>query len=312
MVVKRYQGSNLILRRRLHVVRRGSASPGRRSCIFAVSLAHLRASGTTPPYPRRPWAGYRANSMSEKQLVDWEVFPKFPDLQRQAGGWASTSILRYIVAVLGCTDPELKTGSGPATSPATRRLLDRLTAHHPAGMPRPKPTEWFSYAEYRLSSAPRGTIKAVKAWGEAELLGLLEKSTQRAEGGNRLDDLEAILRAVDESALDASARRTLERIRKSVAEDWVNHHAAWEGFEQLIVPLPPLDEVFDAHRSYTVEQAAKRCGVSAGTIRNRIKAGRLQSTMTNGSARISGAELNRAIAARELDADPRGNTAQGR
>jgi excisionase family DNA binding protein len=179
-------------------------------------------------------------------------------------------------------------------------------------MPRPKPTDWFSYAEYRLSSAPRGTVKAVKAWGEAELLGLLEKSTQRAEGGNRLDDLEAILRAVNESALDASARRTLERIRKSVAEDWVNHHAAWEGFEQLIVPLPPLDEVFDAHRSYTVEQAAKRCGISAGTIRNRIKAGRLQSTMTNGGTRISGAELNRAIAARELDADPRGNTAQGR
>ena len=266
------------------------------------------------PCARSPVAlgGYRAAGMFDQHKADEESFPTFPDLASHAGGRSSTPILEYILAVLGCTDPEIVAGSHSATSPATHRLLDRLTAHHPAGMPRPKPTEWFSYAEYRLSSAPRGTIKAVKAWGEAELLGLLEKSTQRAEGGNRLDDLEAILRAVDESALDASARRTLERIRKSVAEDWVNHHAAWEGFEQLIVPLPPLDEVFDAHRSYTVEQAAKRCGVSAGTIRNRIKAGRLQSTMTNGSARISGAELNRAIAARELDADPRGNTAQGR
>jgi excisionase family DNA binding protein len=262
--------------------------------------------------PSRPLTGYRAVRMSDPRPADQETFPKFPDLARQAGGNLSKSILKYILAVLGCTDPEIVAGSASATSPATRRLLDRLTAHHPAGMPRPKPTEWFAYAEYRLSSAPRGAVKAVKAWGEAELLGLLEKSTQRAEGGNRLDDLEAILRAVNESALDASARRTLERIWKSVAEDWVNHHAAWEGFEQLIVPLPPLDEVFDAHRSYTIEQAAKRCGISAGTIRNRIKAGRLQSMMTNGGTRISGAELNRAIAARELDADPRGNTAQGR
>ena len=59
-----------------------------------------------------------------------------------------------------------------------------------------------------------------------------------------------------------------------------------------------------------IEQAARAIGVSEATIRGRIKAQRLMATKSRGAMRMTGVELNRALAAGEFNADPRGSTSQ--
>jgi hypothetical protein len=175
---------------------------------------------------------------------------------------------------------------------------------------RPAPSDWWGFLHDRLEKAPTTAAKAIRAWGEETLLAALKNSAQADESTPRIDDFDAILDAVDDAKLDAGQKRTLERLKLASKRNWVQHHSAWEGFEQLIVPLPPLEEVFDAGGTYSIEQAARAIGVSEATIRGRIKAQRLMATKSRGAMRMTGVELNRALAAGEFNADPRGSTAQ--
>lgn len=234
--------------------------------------------------------------------------PRFPSSPSARGTPRVDDLMTYVKAVLARMDPSARFAGTP--SPATDRLMARLGADRLPPARRPASSDWWGFVQERLDSAPASAAKAIRAWGEETLLAALKNSAQADESTPRIDDFDAILDAVDDAKLDAEQKRTLERLKLASKRNWVQHHSAWEGFEQLIVPLPPLEEVFDAGGTYSIEQAARAIGVSEATIRGRIKAQRLMATKSRGAMRMTGVELNRALAAGEFNADPRGSTAQ--
>lgn len=234
--------------------------------------------------------------------------PRFPSSPSTRGTPRVDDLMTYVKAVLARMDPSARFAGTP--SPATDRLMARLGADRLPPARRPASSDWWGFVQERLENAPASAAKAIRAWGEETLLAALKNSAQADESTPRIDDFDAILDAVDDAKLDAEQKRTLERLKLASKRNWVQHHSAWEGFEQLIVPLPPLEEVFDAGGTYSIEQAARAIGVSEATIRGRIKAQRLMATKSRGAMRITGVELNRALAAGEFNADPRGSTAQ--
>lgn len=234
--------------------------------------------------------------------------PRFPHSSSARGTPRVDDLMTYVKAVLARMDPSARFTDTPC--PATDRLMERLGADRLPPARRPAPSDWWGFLHDRLEKAPTTAAKAIRAWGEETLLAALKNSAQADESTPRIDDFDAILDAVDDAKLDAEQKRTLERLKLASKRNWVQHHSAWEGFEQIIVPLPPLEEVFEAGRNYSIGQAAKSVGVSEATIRGRIKAQRLKATKSKVGTRISGAELNRALAAGEFNADPRGSTAQ--
>lgn len=232
--------------------------------------------------------------------------PKFPAHPRKGALPALAEVLDYVIAVLDRVDPSATGAHAP--SAATDQLMVRLGAKRLKAGPRPTSADWWGYLNDRLRRAPISSVQAVRAWGEQTLLAALSHSSQGDESTARIDDFTAILAAVDPSKLDANQRRTLDRLRQASGRNWVQHSTAWEGFEQFIVPLPPLDQMFEPSRKYSREQAAKILSVSPGTIKSRIVDGLL--TTIDGTARgkIAGAELNRAIAAGVFKPAPRGAT----
>ena len=70
---------------------------------------------------------------------------------------------------------------------------------------------------------------------------------------------------------------------------------AWEGFEQLIVPLIPLDEMFVPNRKYSRSEVATTLGIDTRTVKNRIADGRLKTVDGDPKQRIKGEVLNRAV-----------------
>ena len=235
-----------------------------------------------------------------------DSLPRFPAAGRTGAVPGADEVARYVIAVLDRIDPAKK--GAHTASPATDRLMAKFGAKRLSPEHRPSAADWWGYLNDRLRRAPISSVQAVRAWGEQTLLAALSHSSQGDESTARIDDFTAILAAVDPSKLDPNQRRTLDRLRQASGRNWVQHSTAWEGFEQLIVPLPPLDQMFEPARKYSREQAAKILSVSPGTIKSRIVDGLL--TTIDGTARgkIAGAELNRAIAAGVFKPAPRGAT----
>lgn len=235
-----------------------------------------------------------------------DSLPRFPAAARNGALPGADEVARYVIAVLDRIDPTKK--GAHTASPATDRLMARLGAKRLSPEHRPSAADWWGYLNDRLHRAPKSSVKAVRAWGEETLLAALNHSSQGDESAARIDDFAAILAAVDPLKLDANQRRTLDRLRQTSGRNWVQHFTAWEGFEQLIVPLPPLDQMFESDHTYSREQAASRIHVSPGTIKSRIDAGLLATVDGKPSGKLAGAELNRAIAAGVFKAAPRGST----
>jgi excisionase family DNA binding protein len=235
--------------------------------------------------------------------------PRFPSTPRKGALPSPDDVTRYVIAVLDRFDPSAKGAHAP--SAATDQLMVRLGADRLKTGPRPTSADWWGYLNDRLHRASISSVKAVRAWGEQTLLAMLTASSQHDEGAARVGDFKAILAAVDAAKLNDEQRRTLNRLRRASSSGYVRHVTAWEGFEQLIVPLPTPKDVFSPSRTYTMPEAARVLGVDTRTLRRRIENGELRTEMKKGKVVISGTELDRAYPGGRLQHAPRGSTHKG-
>ncbi|MFM7051951.1 MAG: helix-turn-helix domain-containing protein [Planctomycetota bacterium] len=235
--------------------------------------------------------------------------PRFPSAPRKGDLPSPDDVTRYVIAVLDRVDPSAKGAHAP--SAATDQLMVRLCAKRLKTGPRPTSADWWGYLNDRLRRAPISSVQAVRAWGEQTLLAMLTASSQHDEGAARVGDFKAILAAVDATKLNDEQQRTLNRLRRASSSGYVRHVTAWEGFEQLIVPLPKPKDIFSPSRMYTTAEAARILGVDTRTFKSRIENGELRTEMKKGKVVISGTELDRAYPGGRLQHAPRGITQRG-
>jgi hypothetical protein len=204
-------------------------------------------------------------------------------------------VIRWAVAV---REAAVKlTGSDDMRAVVQCLLFCAVTCRSRRPGPEHDPRRWLDVLGERLRRAPKGTMAALDSWRERVAMAMLRTSSQSGEGEFRIIDLKQILDAVDEGRLKPRARQTLQRIRRSHAEGWCRHVTAWEGVEQIIVPLPPLDELFEDEREYSAAEVGEKVGLDARSVKKRISGGTLPRTAgsTVGDPRMTGRVLNDAV-----------------
>ena len=238
-----------------------------------------------------------------------DSWPRFPSTLRKDALPGADDVTRYVIAVLDQVDPSAKGAHAP--SAVTDQLMVRLGADRLRTGPRRASADWWGYLNDRLHRAPISSVQAVRAWGEQTLLAMLTVSSQRGEGTARVGDFKAILDAVDATKLNDEQQRTLNRLRRASSSGFVTHVTAWEGFEQLIIPLPKPKDIFSPSRMYTTVEAARVLGVDTRTLKSRIENGELRTETKQGKVVIRGSELDRAYPGGRLQHAPRGSTQRG-
>jgi hypothetical protein len=236
--------------------------------------------------------------------ADAPPLPEFPNAQAGLRSPGRDDILEYVTAVLELVDPASE--SWVRREAARRTLIARLGGTWQKSDDRPSPDDFWNYLSWRLAQAPVDTCDSVRIWGSETLLAALDHSSQGNEGAARIDDFAAILEAVDPSKLEDSGQRTLTRLLEACSKNWIQHCTAWEGFEQLIVPLKPLNEMFVPNRKYSCTEVATALGIDPRTVKNRIADGRLKTVDGDPKQRIKGEVLNRAVTDGVFKSDPRG------
>lgn len=235
--------------------------------------------------------------------------PRFPPAARTGALPDRDKLLQYVIAVLDRI--EAATKCAHTVLPATDWLMVKLGAERLSPEDRPSPSDWWRYLNDRLDRAPKGTVKAVRAWGEETTLAMLKVSSQAGEGAAILRHFRAILDAADEAKLDDEAQRTLSRLRSTSRVGFVAHVTAWEGFEQLIVPLPKLKDIFSPSKQYSESEAARMLGVDPRTLKKRIEDRQLPTETKRGKVVIRGTVLNSAFPGGHFQNAPRGSTRKG-